>query len=59
MELTITFFIKCTLVVYFILALFFTLLSLLHLGDYFNRYTIFNFSKSLRFGLLSYNYPIG
>lgn len=60
MELTITFFIKFTLVVYLILALFFALLSLLHLNDNFNRYNVFNFfSKGLPFGLLSYNYPIG
>ncbi len=60
MELTITFFIKFTLVVYLILALFFTLLSLLRLNDNFNRYNIFSFlSKRLPFGLLSYNYPIG
>lgn len=59
MELTITFFIKFTLVVYFILALFFILLSLLHFNDKFNRYSIFNFFfKGLHFSLLSYYFPI-
>ncbi|MDQ1165240.1 hypothetical protein QE431_001558 [Flavobacterium sp. SORGH_AS 622] len=42
MELTITFFIKFTLVVHFILALVFILLSLLRLNnDEMNRYAIF------------------
>lgn len=40
MELTITFFIKFILVVHFILALFFILLSLLHFNDDYNRYSI-------------------
>ncbi len=59
MELTITFFIKFTLVVYFISALYFILLSLLRLSDKFNRDTIFHFFlKGLHFSLLSCNYPI-
>ncbi len=59
MELTITFFIKFTLIVYFVLVLFFKLFSLLHFNDKFDRYIILNFfSKGLHFSLLSYNYPI-
>jgi hypothetical protein len=40
MELTITFFTDFTLVVYFILALFLILLSLLHLNGGHNHYSI-------------------
>ncbi len=40
MELTITFFSNLTLVVYFILALFFILLSCIHLSDEHNRFSI-------------------
>ncbi len=58
MELTITFFIKFTLVVYFVLALFVNLISLLHLHDNINRYTILSFFlKGLHFNLLSFKYP--
>ena len=59
MELTITFFIKFTLIVNFVLVLFFNLFRLLRFNDNFNRYIILNFfSKSLHFSLLSFNHPI-
>ncbi len=54
MELTITFFIKFTLIVHLV----FNLFNLLHFND-FNRYPILNFfSKDLLFSSLSYEYPI-
>jgi hypothetical protein len=59
MELTITFFIKFTLIVHFVLVLFFNLFRLLRFNDKFDRYPILNFfSKVLHFSLLSFNYPI-
>jgi type IV secretory pathway VirB3-like protein len=59
MELTITFFIKFTLIVHFVLVLFFNLFRLLRFNDKFDRYLILNFfSKGLHFSLLSFNYPI-
>lgn len=59
MELTITFFIKFTLVVHFILALFSLVLSLFRFNDEFNRYEISKFSslpKTLHFNLLSFKF---
>ena|GEM_PF-841577 len=59
MELTITFFIKFTLIVHFVLVLFFNRLSLLHFNGNFNRYVVLHFfSKISHFRLLSNNYPI-